>query len=73
MSFHLQAIITVTFEVPGNIKEENLHLFIQVSHISLLTQKKSLGLFIETCPMPLCLWKQLFLFIESSVGEECER
>uniref|UniRef100_A0A8C0EFT0 CobW C-terminal domain-containing protein n=1 Tax=Bubo bubo TaxID=30461 RepID=A0A8C0EFT0_BUBBB len=28
-SFHLQGIITVTFEVPGNIKEENLNLFIQ--------------------------------------------
>uniref|UniRef100_A0A8B9FWX2 CobW C-terminal domain-containing protein n=1 Tax=Amazona collaria TaxID=241587 RepID=A0A8B9FWX2_9PSIT len=27
--FHLQGIITVTFEVPGNIKEENLNLFIQ--------------------------------------------
>uniref|UniRef100_A0A8D0FEW6 CobW C-terminal domain-containing protein n=1 Tax=Strix occidentalis caurina TaxID=311401 RepID=A0A8D0FEW6_STROC len=28
-SFHLQGIITVTFEVPGNIKEENLNLFVQ--------------------------------------------
>lgn len=36
---HLQAIITVTFEVPGNIKEENLNLFIQVSNISPSTQK----------------------------------
>ncbi|NXT10329.1 CBWD1 protein, partial [Prunella fulvescens] len=29
VSCHLQALITVTFEVPGNIKEENLNLFIQ--------------------------------------------
>uniref|UniRef100_A0A663NBZ0 CobW C-terminal domain-containing protein n=1 Tax=Athene cunicularia TaxID=194338 RepID=A0A663NBZ0_ATHCN len=28
-SSHLQGIITVTFEVPGNIKEENLNIFIQ--------------------------------------------
>uniref|UniRef100_A0A8C0V1Y6 CobW/HypB/UreG nucleotide-binding domain-containing protein n=1 Tax=Cyanistes caeruleus TaxID=156563 RepID=A0A8C0V1Y6_CYACU len=34
-----KAIITVTFEVPGNIKEENLNLFIQVSNTSLSTQK----------------------------------
>lgn len=31
MSFHLQGIVTVTFEVLGNIKEENLNLFIQVN------------------------------------------
>ncbi|KAM6105669.1 LOW QUALITY PROTEIN: zinc-regulated GTPase metalloprotein activator 1A-like [Pterocles gutturalis] len=28
-----KGIITVTFEVPGNIKEENLHLFIQVKSL----------------------------------------
>lgn len=39
VSFCLQAIITVTFDIPGNIKEENLNLFIQVSNTSLLTQK----------------------------------
>lgn len=38
-SFHLQAIITVTFEVPGDIREENLNLFIQVSNMSLSSKK----------------------------------
>lgn len=30
ISFDSQSIVTVTFEVPGNTKEENLNIFIQV-------------------------------------------
>lgn len=33
ISLNLQSIITVTFEVPGNAKEESLNVFIQVNAI----------------------------------------
>lgn len=38
-SFHLQGIMTVTFEVLGDIKEENLNLFIQVNNTSRSTEQ----------------------------------
>lgn len=70
-SFHLQGIMTVTFEVLGDIKEENLNLFIQVNNTSLSTEV-IVALYRKSSHTILFM-KTFFLFIESSVGEECER
>lgn len=72
VSSHFQAIITVTFEVPGNIKEENLNLFIQVSNTSLSTQKIIVAFYRNSSHANLFM-ETTFLFIESSVGEDSER
>lgn len=72
VSSHLQAIVTVTFEVPGNIKEENLNLFIQVSNTSLSTQKIIVS-FYRNSSHAVLFMETTFVFIESSMGEECER
>lgn len=55
-SFHLQAIITVTFEVPGDIREENLNLFIQVSNM-LLSSKKIIVAFYRKALHAILLMK----------------
>lgn len=68
----LQSIITVTFEVPGNAKEENLNVFIQVIAVVSWLMIYQLCCYVVVAISRGWSYSPMSLDTEPSVGKGCE-